>query len=404
MTLEVTPSPFTVNRIGVTDVETTVEYSVSGGGTDFDSAEADDFVGNAFPSGLLTFPAGDTSARTLSIDVAADNAPESDEGFTVSLSNASGNAVISTESAEGVIRDDDGNDNAIAFSITADDIELSEGNDGEETRFRFTVTRAGNTDVPAAVDYLVMGTGDDMADAQDFVGDTLPTDRLMFPMNVESRTVDVVVSGDSTLEPDEGFLVKLMNPSADAEITTPMVTATIRNDDTGFDVSIDIIEGESPLHNAAMPADVTNDGVVTAMDVLVIVNRLRREGAEGESTSNRVVYTDVNGDNQLTPGDAIRVVNYLNRMHVDQMTAESESPVTGSSLAGETHSAARRLSDAGPVDSLALRPPSEPHESLTFPLTTSGTSAGQEQDQDDDEEDDILSLLAEDVVTSRLRR
>jgi hypothetical protein len=54
----------------------------------------------------LTFAAGETS-KTLTIYVSGDLAIEADEGFTVTLSNASGNAQITTAAATGTIQNDD---------------------------------------------------------------------------------------------------------------------------------------------------------------------------------------------------------------------------------------------------------------------------------------------------------
>jgi hypothetical protein len=95
--------PFTLTRRGKTNVETTVEYSVSGFGDD--PASADDFEGG-FPSGTVTFPVNATSV-TLSIPIRGDILREKDESFRIVLSNASGDALLDVIDAIGTIRNDD---------------------------------------------------------------------------------------------------------------------------------------------------------------------------------------------------------------------------------------------------------------------------------------------------------
>lgn len=78
-------------------------------------------------------------------------------------------------------------------------------------------------------------------------------------------------------------------------------------------------EGEAlRWHNPMNPLDVDDDGYVSALDVLKIVNHVNTFGsqvlAEGESAVGEVRrYVDVNGDGLATPQDALRVINYLNR-------------------------------------------------------------------------------------------
>ena len=94
---------FEVTRSGDTSGATSVDYAVSGSGGD--PAEASDF-GGSFPSGSVTFAAGETT-KTVTVDVTADTDVEGDEGFTVTLSNASGGASISAPTATGTIQNDD---------------------------------------------------------------------------------------------------------------------------------------------------------------------------------------------------------------------------------------------------------------------------------------------------------
>ena len=95
---------FTVTRSGDTSTAQSVDYVVAGSGAS--AASATDFTGNALPSGTVSFAAGDTS-KIITINVAGDTTTEADEGFTVTLSNASTGLVIGTASATGSIVNDD---------------------------------------------------------------------------------------------------------------------------------------------------------------------------------------------------------------------------------------------------------------------------------------------------------
>ena len=94
---------FTVTRSGDVSGTTDVAYAVTGSGGD--AADATDF-GSALPSGTVSFAAGETS-KVVTIDISGDADMEADEGFTVTLSNPTGGAVITTASAQGTIENDD---------------------------------------------------------------------------------------------------------------------------------------------------------------------------------------------------------------------------------------------------------------------------------------------------------
>ncbi len=97
-----TPFTFTVVRTGNTSAASSVNYAVTGSGTN--AANAADF-GGTLPSGTISFAAAETS-KTVTVNVSGDTTVESDETFTVTLSNPS-NAVLATSTATGTIQNDD---------------------------------------------------------------------------------------------------------------------------------------------------------------------------------------------------------------------------------------------------------------------------------------------------------
>jgi hypothetical protein len=118
---------------------------------------------------------------------------------------------------------------AASLSIAADNAQRVEGDSGT-TAFTFTVTRSENTIGTVTVDYSVVGSGDNPADASDF-GGTLPTGTVTFADGESTATITVNVSGDNQVEPNESFAVVLSNASDDTVISQADAEGVILNDD-----------------------------------------------------------------------------------------------------------------------------------------------------------------------------
>ena len=217
-----TPFTFTVTRIGNTTGISTVDFATAGIGSN--SADAADF-GGVLPTGTITFNPGEVS-KTITVNVSGDSILESDESFSVTLINPT-NGSISNPTATAVIRDDDPSP---TLAIAPVNISQKEGDIGN-IPFAFTVTRTGNTRRASAVDFAVIGSGANPANAADF-GGTLPSGTINFASGEVSKTITINVSGDKTLEQDENFTVTLSNPTNNTTITTATATGIIFYDDT----------------------------------------------------------------------------------------------------------------------------------------------------------------------------
>ncbi len=78
------------------------------------------------------------------------------------------------------------------------------------------------------------------------------------------------------------------------------------------DYSFPIVSASGALQNINLPQDVNNDGSVSTIDALLIINTMNRQAAaEGESIISSQCYTDVNGDQRVSAIDALQVINYL---------------------------------------------------------------------------------------------
>jgi hypothetical protein len=115
----------------------------------------------------------------------------------------------------------------LSISTTASSSQ-AEGDAGAKN-FDFTVTRNGGTQGTCSANWAVTGTGTTPANAADF-GGTFPSGIVNFADGVANQTINVSVSGDTDVEPDEGFTVTLSNPT-NVIIATATADGTIQNDE-----------------------------------------------------------------------------------------------------------------------------------------------------------------------------
>ena len=250
---------FTVTRSGDTTGVSSATWTVSGTGAN--PATANDFVGGSFPTGTVIFAAGETS-QTITVNVAGDTAVELNEGFTVTLSAATGATVDpAAASATGTIRNDDAS--LATLAISAD---KAEGNSGS-TAFTFTVTRSGDTTGVSSASWTVSGTGANPAAASDFVGGAFPTGTVSFAAGETSQTITVYVAGDTAVELNEGFTVSLSAPTgATVDPAAASATGTIRNDDASLaTLAISADKAEGNAGSTAFTFTVTRSGDTSAV-------------------------------------------------------------------------------------------------------------------------------------------
>jgi hypothetical protein len=210
---------------------------------------------------------------------------------------------------------------------------------------------------------------------------------LFFTANA-TGTASVVGSPADAFPFQDTLLFREDDPVPVEQIRYDVLSITVGAGNTG--------EGETPLHNQSLPADVNNDGVVTAIDALHIINRLSRGEAEGETPIAAKFYTDVNGDNRLTAGDALRVINHLSKMSVNRAqgeiarsqslqivtTSTSEPTVAETDVIFADLSRSELLGDAPVL-------PSSANASLA------GIAINDSADESDEE--DLLTTLADDI-------
>ncbi len=227
-----TAATFTVTLSAPSGRAASVDYSTLNGSA---TAPAD-YAGAA---GSLNFAAGDTT-KQVTVLVNGDTLDESNETYTLNLSNPT-NATILDASGTGTINDDDP-----LPSLSIDDVTTTEGNSGSVAA-NFTVTLSTISGRTVAVDFAAAnGTATAPGDYTGTGG------TLIFAAGETTKTVTVQVNGDTLDEANESYFVNLSNPS-NATVTDGQGLGTINDDDAMPSLVIDdvsVTEGDTGTTNA----------------------------------------------------------------------------------------------------------------------------------------------------------
>ncbi|MEM9923203.1 MAG: Calx-beta domain-containing protein [Cyanobacteria bacterium P01_D01_bin.50] len=273
---------FTVNLSRSSSETVTVDYSTADGtaiaGIDYTAT-----------SRTLTFNPGETS-KTINVPVIGDTVDESNETFFVNLSNPI-NASISDSQGTGTIIDDDGTP-PIQPIVTISDVSALEGDSGTKS-FTFTVNLSTSSTETIALDFL---TADGSAtDGIDYIG---TSGTLTFNPGETSKTIDVSVIGDTTVESDETFLVNLSN-ATNAIISDAQGIGRILNDDSGTRVDVDnelslLVDISESIDNQEYKTQI--EGYIAAFNNENLFNNFIDQGIEGQVAVNLVVWA---GEDQI---------------------------------------------------------------------------------------------------------
>ena len=216
---------FEIALIAASSAEVTVSYAT---GSQDDSATAGEDYGAK--SGTASFTAGSARVRTIDVAVYDDTKDEPDEEVTITLNNVR-NAVLigggTTLTAVGVIEDDDERPQVrIGDSSAAEDAPQGE--------MRFTVTLEPESGRVVTVRYA---TGN--VTATSGIDYTSVRGTLTFAPGVGEQTIAVPIANDTLDEDDEDFTVTL-NSAVNATLNTGYRTATgtVTDDDAPSGLSI----------------------------------------------------------------------------------------------------------------------------------------------------------------------
>lgn len=134
-------------------------------------------------------------------------------------------------------------------------------------------------------------------------------------------TADIIGSPADSFPFQDTLLFNLDDPVDVSDIRYDKVTITVGG---GGPVAAPL------LQNLALPQDVNNDGSVSPIDALLIINMMSRlgsvsgEGEQGSAPAAPSMFVDVNGDSRLSALDALQVINYLARQSSSRTSGEGE--------------------------------------------------------------------------------
>jgi len=203
----------TVNRLGGSTGTTKVDYTTSNG-----TATAPQDYATA--SGQLTFNNGETT-KTFVVPIVNDALNEAPETVNLTLSNVSGSGDLgSPATAVLTITDDDATP-----SLSINDATVTEGNSGTVNAV-FTVTLSAPSGQTVTVNYATAnGTATAPSDYQ------AQSNTLTFAPGQTTKTITVLVNGDTASETDENFFVNLSG-ATNASISDNQGLGTIISDDS----------------------------------------------------------------------------------------------------------------------------------------------------------------------------
>jgi hypothetical protein len=204
----------TIKRNGLTTGTDSVHFTTADGTTSAGSDYTDE-------TQIVNFAANQTQ-KTVDIPITDDSSVEADEMVLLSLSGASSGATIGSPSSATLTITD--NDRSFAFSSAT----YSVGEAGPSATI--TITRTGLTTSSDSV-HIATSNGT-AASGSDY---TAVSQDVSFNPDQTTKTVDVPITNDSSIESSETVLLALSSPSTSAELGTPSsATLTIVDNDRAF--------------------------------------------------------------------------------------------------------------------------------------------------------------------------
>ena len=221
------PFTFTITRAANTTGANAVNWTVTGSGAS--PANPTDFAGGVLPTGSVSWTAGDTISKVITVNVQGDTTVEPNENFTVTLSNPTNGATITTPTAVGTIQNDDG--------VTSANVTLASNYSGVsengKTNLVYNFARTGATTSPLTVNFTLGGTATRNSDYSAYGGNflTATTGNIVFAAGATTAKLELVTTGDTVKEANETIAFTLASGTGYTIGTAAAVTTTIINDD-----------------------------------------------------------------------------------------------------------------------------------------------------------------------------
>ena len=134
-----------------------------------------------------------------------------------------------------------------------------------------------------------------------------------------------VVDGKLLLKPG----VSLFYDDATHVPVTVRAVSQTSSDEISESFDIQVVRAAPPWQNKHWALDVNDDGLLTPLDVLLVINALNRIGAaplDRPPPAGSANFVDVNGDRFLSPIDALILINALNRQSRSGEGSQGNNP------------------------------------------------------------------------------
>ncbi len=311
----------TLNRSPVGSEVVTVNYATVTG----TASAGSDFT---VTSGTLTFNAGTGNTQTVNVPIINDNVRELLEQFTLSLSGASSNALITDSDAIGTITDND-------YTVTAfADISVNES----AGTAVLTVTLDHSVAASDSVGFNVSATPGSgptgaLGGGVDY---TAPLGTLTISALNSSGTISIPINNDSLVEFAETFTVTITPNTPNVVATDPTAQVTINIDDK-YQVSINdssMLEADAPMAftvSISPALQVEHDGL-----------QIHFDSADGTATAP-ADYTAISSGTVAFPTGATS--NTLSVTIKDDIIDEGASENFSVTLTGSSSNSIVNLSD-----------------------------------------------------------
>ena len=265
---------------------------------------ANNLVGQSIASGQ--------TSQTFSVTIKGDITTESDETFSVNLSNVTGAAIVNGTGVGTIVNDD-------FAELMVDDVSVAEGAAGDTRQMTFTLRLSIPSSVDVSYDVLTISGGADAG--SDFVERNVIGE--VIPAGSTSKTFTVTVNGDNAVELDEGLTLYVHN-IAGSPTTELYPIGWILNDDGAntnpqiwiSDVSISEGNNGTKLANFAVqlssPSGVTvgydiatSDGTASSETDFDASRLVAQRIASGQT--NKVFSVVINGDAAIEANETFQV-------------------------------------------------------------------------------------------------
>ncbi|MGI9214064.1 MAG: Calx-beta domain-containing protein, partial [Methylococcaceae bacterium] len=287
----------TVNLSAPATQTVTVNYTT----TDGTANASSDYITR---TGTLSFAPG-TSVREIRVPIIGDTKNESDENFSVVLSNPKNASLDSAryQASVTIINDD-------VPLISIANTSAREGNAGDNYQMEFAVNLSSPSTAPLSVDYrTVAGTA---LENDDFIP---ISSTLNFAPGEQTQTILIPLVGDNVTEPTETFKVQLENPQgAVLDTRASSAVGTINDDDVAevyfTDINPQVIEGNpSDAYTADLTVELSSPSTQTVSVNYSVLSGTAKAGSDfigsggvlvfQPGTTSQTLSIPITGDQQV---------------------------------------------------------------------------------------------------------